>query len=312
MGSKDCKACSDLQEYCADFVANDVTENVCNSLKNNTGMNPSSGHDDCTDLHNANDCLVGNMEDMVDAYQVCDWKEFTASLIHNIWKVLKAMICAICGLWKITEKTSCETETLLSGQAFTIGESTSDESYIVAGQGVSFLTVNANGNTIRDIAFTYIGGALCRLNGSIWLYHTNNFTDPRSCYSFDEDGVNPTYSASRKKNTNFNGTQFYDAPGELLYEIRIKKSQYPMIRQLYAGIAAPTGAGAYQVNLTWHDEGDECDGQRATSPKHYVPAGYIYVQARLLNIMHAFPDGQKYTPRGFMGIRLNQNAIECE
>ena len=56
---KSCEACRNLQEYAPEFVLNGVTENVENSLKNNTGFNPSSGHDDCQDLNDANDCLVG-------------------------------------------------------------------------------------------------------------------------------------------------------------------------------------------------------------------------------------------------------------
>lgn len=97
--TRNCESCSDLQENSSEFVVNGVTENVCTSLKNNMGFNASSGHDDCTDLEYANDCLIGNMEDEVDAYEVCDWKEFMTTFIHNLWSVLKAIICAICGIW---------------------------------------------------------------------------------------------------------------------------------------------------------------------------------------------------------------------
>lgn len=72
---------------------------MCTSLKNNTGLVPSSGHDDCEDLNDLNDCLVGNMTREVDSYQSCDWKKFAKAFIPNLWTTLKAMICAICGLW---------------------------------------------------------------------------------------------------------------------------------------------------------------------------------------------------------------------
>ena len=96
---KNCNACSDLQEDSADFVQHGVTSTVCNSLKNDTGLNPSSGHDDCEDLDTANDCLIGNMEDEVEYHDVCEWKEFMPNFIHNLWSMLKIMICSICGMW---------------------------------------------------------------------------------------------------------------------------------------------------------------------------------------------------------------------
>lgn len=98
-----CLSCNDLQENAPEFVVNGVTENVCNSLKNNTGMDTHSGHTDCDDLDAANDCLIGNMEDEVENYEVCDWKGFMPTFIHNLWSVLKAMICSMCGLWSRLE-----------------------------------------------------------------------------------------------------------------------------------------------------------------------------------------------------------------
>lgn len=309
---RNCSACSDLQENSAEFVMNGVTDNVKASLENNTGFNPASGNDNCTDLNNANDCLVGNMEDEVDGYEVCDWKPFMVDFIHNLWSTLKAIIASICGIWKITENANCKVEALMNGQAFAIGEKSKGGSYVVAGQGVSFLEADENGNAIRDITILYIAGGLVRVNGSVWLHHNTNFTDAGYCYNFDDDGTGDHYSKSRTKNTHLGTATTYNAPGELLYEVRIKKSEYPMIKTLYSGIAAPTGGGAYQVNLAAHGSGDTCRGQRAGSPTYTVPDGWIYVQARLLNSQDAYPDGQKYTPRGFMGIRLKQNAIECD
>lgn len=77
-----------------------LTDDMCTSLMNDTGIEPSSGHDDCEDLNNLNDCLVGNMTTEVEAYNICDWKKFAKEFIPNLWTTLKAMICAICGLWK--------------------------------------------------------------------------------------------------------------------------------------------------------------------------------------------------------------------
>lgn len=94
-----CSACNDLRENAAEFVQNGVTDTVCTSLKNDTGFNPSNDRNDCTDLNDANDCLIGNAADELEAYDVCDWKEFMKNFIPNLYNVIKAMICAICGLW---------------------------------------------------------------------------------------------------------------------------------------------------------------------------------------------------------------------
>lgn len=99
MANYNCSACEDIRETAPSVVVNGLGSSECTSLKNDTGLNPSSGHNDCTDLNNLNDCLVGNMKQEVDAYEVCDWKEFMKKFIPNVWTTLKAMICAICGLW---------------------------------------------------------------------------------------------------------------------------------------------------------------------------------------------------------------------
>ena len=96
-----CNACDDLREYAPDFVQNGVTTTVCNSMKNDTGINPTATvtHTDCEDLDTANDCLVGRMDGELEAYDQCEWKKFMHKLLPNLYTVLKLMICAICGLW---------------------------------------------------------------------------------------------------------------------------------------------------------------------------------------------------------------------
>lgn len=100
MADYNCSACEELREESTNFVVNGITDTECTSLKNDTGINPSAGHDDCTDLNNINDCLVGNMDDEVEAYDVCDWKTFMHKFIPNVWTTFKAIICAICGIWE--------------------------------------------------------------------------------------------------------------------------------------------------------------------------------------------------------------------
>ena len=99
MAQRNCSACEELREDASNLVLNGIGDSECASLKNNTGLNPSSGNDDCTDLDNLNDCLIGNMEEEIDAYDVCDWKDYMKLFVGNAWTVFKAIICAICGLW---------------------------------------------------------------------------------------------------------------------------------------------------------------------------------------------------------------------
>lgn len=105
MSQPSCDACANLREDNASFIMNGVTDTVANSLKNNTGFNPTltSLHTDCEDLSDANDCLIGHMDDDLDNFEICDLKDFLHNLLPNLYEMLKAMIAAICGLWAKTE-----------------------------------------------------------------------------------------------------------------------------------------------------------------------------------------------------------------
>ena len=104
MSKINCDACSDIRETAPNVIINGLGNTECTSLKNNSGLSPSSGHNDCTDLNNLNDCLIGNISQEVDAYDSCGWKEFMKKLLPNLWTMFKAIICAICGLWKLKEQ----------------------------------------------------------------------------------------------------------------------------------------------------------------------------------------------------------------
>lgn len=99
MANMNCEACDSIRQNDPSFVINGLGDEECASLGNDTGLVPSSGNNDCEDLNNINDCLVGNMETEVDAYDVCDWKPFMKKFIPNVWTTFKAIICAICGIW---------------------------------------------------------------------------------------------------------------------------------------------------------------------------------------------------------------------
>lgn len=112
MANRNCQSCAELQTDAPGLIVNGMTETECTSLANDTGLNPASGNNDCTDLNNMNDCLIGNMVDEIDAYDVCDWKEYTKNFVDNVWTVFKGVICAICGLWTSIHNLQTEVESI--------------------------------------------------------------------------------------------------------------------------------------------------------------------------------------------------------
>lgn len=326
-----CDACANLQATAPNFVVNGIGDAECANLANNMGIGGNS--DDCTDLHDANDCLIGFMDDEVDAYSTCDWKVFMKEFIPNVWTMFKAIICSICGVW-------CKLEAMNSGIDITVGEDETDDSYIVAGKGVSFMTVGDEDNDYTaDISLSNYGNFV-RINGSV-DFQDDNFHEPgdKKSWNFDNDDT-IRHTNARKGNPiwdHTNGTTVnLGSGGELIYEIRIKKSAYPAIQTIASGTGAPTGGGAYQTNFVIFDGDDvteeypnkyaygqhhRCDDQTGQGigdgdDGHIVEKGWIYIQHRMVNISvinadSDNPDPNKYTPRGWCAIRLNMNEIEC-
>lgn len=95
-----CDACDNLRENAADFVNAGVTSAICDSLHDNTGLNPNLSplHQNEEDLHDANDCLIGTMDEQVEMYQACDWKEYMHKFVRNLYETLKAIICWLGGV----------------------------------------------------------------------------------------------------------------------------------------------------------------------------------------------------------------------
>ena len=342
MANHNCQACDDLKSTAPSLIVNGMGDAECASLQNDTGLNPSSGNNDCTDLNNLNDCLVGNMEQEVDAYDVCEWKPFIKRFIPNLWTTLKGIICAICGIWTnihnlwntvngfmdAINRLQCQINYAFRGATFSLGESYADDtkSHIVAGKGVSFLNVSTSG-TSADISLVYIAGGLATLTGSCKFYDSN-FTDGAACYSFDNNGTSPAKSSSRRGNSAWTGTDTKpgNASSELVYEIRIKKSEFPQIAALYNGLALNTGGGGYHANVIIRTEGAYASGQHGDCNTlngnpistgydrgHLVPAGWIYLQVRVtwIESMQASASGAQYSPQALLGVRMNQNEIPC-
>ena len=107
--------------------------------------------------------------------------------------------------------------------------------------------------------------------------------------------------------------------------------QYPQIKKLYAGLGHETNGGAYRVVVYVFDEGEWAFGQHGTcrddngqpttvgyDSGHKVDTGWIFVQVRVsyidlkFNINPSDPSNwPHYTPRYFMGVRMNQDQAQC-
>ena len=317
MSEQSCTACNDLREYAPEFVLNGTTDNVGDHLMANEGLSGARNHSDCDDLMDVNDCLIGNMVDELDAFDVCDWKDFMAEFIPNLYETIKAMVYSACGQW-------CAINNLYNGMSLGFGEDTTGNAYIVAGKGVSFLIPQDSSQTANDFTLNYIAGGLAIGTGS-FAFFTSDFTDAGSCGNFDND---PAYrvSTSRKGNSKWGGTSITGF-GELIAELRYKKSAYPMIKSWHQGVGQESISGpAFHVGIRQFDEGQwawgqtgRCDansGQAASSnysDGHMVPTGWHYIQIRLVTCEEALGsnEGDQHSPRFWMGIRMNQDEISC-
>lgn len=329
-----CEACSDLREYAPDFVLNGVTDDIAASLENNTGLNPSLDpiHKDCEDLNDVNDCLVGNMEAEVDAYEVCDWKAYVKKIIPNIHQTIKAVIASICGIWKNIEKLFCLINFILEGVTIEVGENpdTSANCYVVAGKGVSFLKPHAGQAKAADISLVSFG-TLFRVNGTCEFY-TSDFTDEAACGNYDGNTSSAggyAVSKNRKGNSvwgdNFTNIEF----GELAFEIRMNRrvAPYDIIKNFSGGFGQGVGSGAFQCLVMTFGGGSYAYGQHGDcststgepvlsdySKGHLVPDGWTYVQVRIKNTWEVMgdSDGKRRTPRGILFFRSQRDEIPCE
>ena len=102
MSDINCQACTELRDYAPGFIQNGVTGKTALSLSKDTGLNPDLTvlHNNCEDLTDANDCLVGRMGQEVQAYDQCDWKDYMSRLVPNLYELNKAMIAGDCGQWR--------------------------------------------------------------------------------------------------------------------------------------------------------------------------------------------------------------------
>lgn len=98
MAEKYCVPCNKLKNESSEFFTNGVTDSVCQSLRQDKGFNPLSGHNDCEDLSDANNCTILSLIEQLPAYDVCEWKEFMEQYLANQYNMNEAFICVLCGI----------------------------------------------------------------------------------------------------------------------------------------------------------------------------------------------------------------------
>lgn len=97
--AKDCQACIDIKEKYPVLATKGITDTHCTNLKNDEGVKSGDGKNDCDDLNLMNDCFIGNMEEEIKIADYCGWRDLMTKFANNLYNMIKAMICAICGLW---------------------------------------------------------------------------------------------------------------------------------------------------------------------------------------------------------------------
>ena len=102
-----CSACDSLKATSSNFIQKGVTDTICANLKVNQGFE-NKGHNNCTDMHDMNDCLLGGLLEKIDTYDVCDAKEAIKDLEKNLISIMDVMICSDCGQWEEIEKLWAE------------------------------------------------------------------------------------------------------------------------------------------------------------------------------------------------------------
>lgn len=273
-----CKACDDLRTNAPNVLVNGVDATACNSLKNNTGFNPATSTDDCADLEDANDCLVGMMEEELDAYDVCDWKEYMAKFIPNVYTVLKGIICAICGLWKNVEKIWCWLNNITKAQNFAV-----TEKYIEWAPGVDKNTVGT------DLALPAITGNAYTgyITGSIQIAQSWKDKYPNSALNHG---------------------------GALLYEYRVKLDKHNLKRFWPCSMQENNAGNGLHAHMFRFKAGDTTygyDGYDDTTGSSVVPDGWEYLQVRMTSY-DSIPSNGRVSLSGTMAVLMNPNSFKCD
>lgn len=321
MARTNCDACNDLEVNAPEFTLNGVTDKVCTSLKNNTGLDASNGNDNCADLEDANDCLIGNMADEVEAYDVCDWKDYIRKFVPNVYNVLKAMICSMCGLWTNVTKLWCYVNNIVNPKTYQLHAYQDDDPAKPAINGfkiVDGVRMRAASDTkATPITFNVSGSGIAYFTGTLYFYgnmpvsYTNGKTV--AWRSFFDGGTDiTTYGDYTSKDG--------DTPngGLLICQFEINPCDYGF-KNFHPTPIFPYTGGDYQMTWVCIQPGQEYlydygFGKNGTT-RTYSPSdtNKVLLQLRLERVRTwgIVGDNGRVTPRGVVKVTPCTTKWDC-
>lgn len=327
MANINCSACEDIRSEVPQLLVNGFDDTMCASLKNDTGLKASSGHNDCTDLNNLNDCLIGNQEQEVDLYEVCDWKTFMKKFIPNLWTTIKAIICAVCGLWtnvhKILsdiDKLWCWVENLSKPQANSTLTPDDPKVRFRAVSGVESRYDPDHPKASDAPLIISVIGSTARITGSLHL--SGNMPS-----SYTGSGSRRDWLDFFKGQSNIvtqYGRSSYDGNcptgGLLLYEYEVKACDWGFSRG-YDVPLFPSSAGDFICRINYVQSGDEypydCGWDSDGKGQIYTPTSSKYdtlIQVRLMyvNSWGIAHENGNITPNGVGMVRPCTSSWSCD
>lgn len=247
-------------------VYNGLTDTECTSLKNDTGFTPSVGHTDCEDLGNANDCLIGNMQEEIKDKEVCDWKDFTSALVGNVHAVLSGIVCAICGLWTKVHYLECMVSHLGGEHSYEF-----EKNDFILGKGIDF---DRTSDAHYQLPVLEIRGTTYKISGSIGITLDGDYEN-----YWGAVGKATVSSAGKGINT--------DNGNWTLCIVDIEKAKYPEIKKIHQSTGQFTNNGCGQITVDGYDEGKWYPSQwgwdEEQTTANTVPEGHYYVRVCLSN-----------------------------
>lgn len=347
MANVNCEACTEIRELDPNLVANGWSNTECTSFKNDTGLDPSNGHNDCTDLELMNDCLIGNLDVEVDKYEVCDWKEFMHKFLPNLWTMLSAIKCALCGIWTNIHNLWAEIQRIWNK----INEILAEIQRIWNKITEILNDLTQIWNNIRNIN-ALVSKLQCYTNFLLNSHDVSALIDASNFVagtgvSFnrqDDLAILPsliingsTYTVSGSIRVSLNNSHWknlgLDNDGDsvsnhkintpsgnyTLCVVKIPKSQFPWLKTMSSCVGQFVNAGSAQLFIQVRDEGDTYPGQWGNSESSdvTVPSGQIHVRVALSSLTtwgieyNASDDYADVTFRATGLAYTNPQGIQC-
>lgn len=142
-----CEACENLRDYAPNVILNGITDTECESLQENTGLNPQLSvlHANCEDLHDMVDCLIGGHLERLPAYDICgrdgySLKDYIEAMMKNLYTMYSALVCSDCGQWAKIEDILIQIEDIYKWL-----NALSNTGYVRLTQGVDYDLTFYNG-----------------------------------------------------------------------------------------------------------------------------------------------------------------------